>query len=120
LLCSAFTTPVASAVQKPVTQPDVFASNVVEIFVCGETEYTLSYYYNADKDRVVEIVDNTSKTSDVLLYNTEESLFYLNDELIGSVAETSNQLDDVLRGSAVRGSYVYYDNINQKITWLMA
>jgi len=66
---------------------DLYANNAVESAIIDDTEYTFRMYYDDDGNKAIDIINNSNGSVDVLIYDAEESVLYLNDNEFGTVTD---------------------------------
>ena len=95
---------------------DTYAENVVETVSIDETQYTIEYYYDEDENKTTEFYNNVQGTTDVLVFDESEGIFYLNGEQLAtfSCLDTPNGANHL-----TRSGWEYLDSYSGEINDLL-
>ena len=90
-------------------------SGYSERVVIEQETYTLSYYYEGE-DQYIEIYNEATEQSDILVYDRQTGYFYLNGNIVAEVIHYQHTYSSVERQPALR-SWVYEGYYSDYITY---
>ena len=94
---------------------DVYAAEITESATVDGKEYTFRYQYDADNNQVTSITDETNHTTDVLVYDRSNGIFYLNGEIAATIT-TIIQPHASYKYEGPDG-WTHFASINSYVSW---
>ena len=84
IFLSAFITPASAANPADI---GAYAKGLTETVKIENVNYTFHYFYDVDGNRAIEITEEDSNVSDVIVYNESAQTKYLNDDILATLEE---------------------------------
>jgi hypothetical protein len=100
IFLSAFITPASAANPADI---GAYAKGLTETVKIENVNYTFHYFYDVDGNRAIEITEEDSNVSDVIVYNESAQTIYLNDDILATL--------DVLPRSLESPTFIEKNNI---------
>lgn len=91
-------------------------TNKKEAITINGTAYEFEYSYS-DGKKITNIKNVTDKTEDVLCYDVEQGVIFLNNQVLAYVEDTSEQQEETPQIVPFANYWVYHDTSTRRISW---
>jgi len=99
------------------SENDIFAAGYSETIIDGEACVSIDYYYNENGNRVVAITDSKTGITDLVEYDEDAGVIYLNDTVCAYVSVTHSASEDAPQ--TARGGWVYMGSYSGDVTFVI-